>query len=145
MPHDDCPICRKHRGEGPLVGPVVHVDELVSVSHRATGALGYLFVESRRHVPYLDGLSDVEAEAFGRTTTRVARALRAELDVAYVHVFTTGHSIAHVHQHVVVRHAGAPSDLPWWQEWSDAPHGDAVALAARLAGHLAQGPPVGRR
>src|ERR687890_219770 len=47
---DACLICRKHRGEGPLVGPVVHVDEHVSVSHRATGALGYVFVESRRHV-----------------------------------------------------------------------------------------------
>ncbi|GAA1835856.1 HIT family protein [Microlunatus capsulatus] len=137
MADDDCLICRKHRGEGPLVGPVVHVDEHVSVSHRATGALGYVFVESRRHVPYLDGLTDTEAEAFGRTTTRLARALKAELDVAYVHVLVTGHSIAHLHQHVVVQHAGTPAGQPWWQEWDGAPHGDVAALAARLGWHLA--------
>lgn len=136
MPDDDCLICRKHRGEGPLVGPVVHVDDLISVSHRATGALGYLFLESRRHVPYLDGLTDAEAEALGRTTTRLARALRAELDVAYVHAFTTGHSIAHVHQHVVVQHAGTPAEQPWWREWAGAPQGDVAALAARLARRL---------
>ena len=132
-----CLICRKQRGEGPLVGPVVHEDDLISVSHRAVGALGYLFVESRRHVPYLDGLTDAEAEAFGRTTTRLARALRAELDVAFVHVLVTGHSVAHVHQHVVVQHAGTPADLPWWQEWSGAPQGDVPDLARRLGRHLA--------
>lgn len=141
MPDPDCLICLKQRGEGPLVGPVVLSDDLVSVTHQATGALGHLFVETRRHVPSIDGLTDDEAAAFGRTTTRLARALRAELDVAFVHVLVLGHAVPHVHQHVVVRHTGTPADLPWWEEWPDAPRGDVAALAVRLARqHLAPGP-----
>jgi hypothetical protein len=59
---EHCPICAKHRGEGSLVdGPLVWEDEQVLVFHRppdATGCafLGHLFVETRRHVPYLDEL-----------------------------------------------------------------------------------------
>ena len=70
QPDVACPICAKHRGEGPLAGPKVFEDEHVVVSHRpvgedATAFLGYLFVESRRHVPFLDGLTDTEASAIG--------------------------------------------------------------------------------
>ncbi|GAA1641501.1 hypothetical protein [Actinoplanes couchii] len=54
-----CLICAKHRGRGPLAGGIrVWEDEHCLVFHRppdATGNVvpGYLFVESRRHVPYL--------------------------------------------------------------------------------------------
>ena len=63
-----CPICQKHRGHGPLVGPVIYADELLHVSHRAPGssergALGHVFVETRRRVPSLDRLTDTEAVA----------------------------------------------------------------------------------
>lgn len=29
---ESCLICRKHRGSGPLVGPVVHEDDVVVVT-----------------------------------------------------------------------------------------------------------------
>lgn len=132
----DCPLCRKHRGTGPLVGPVVYADDLVHVPCRPTGGLGYLFVETRRHVAGLDQLSDAEAEAVGRTTTRLARALRVELDIEHVHTLVAGLAVPHFHQHVFVRHAGTPPDHPWDQPWPDAPRGDTGALATRLAERL---------
>lgn len=57
----NCRICAKHRGEGPLVGPVVWADEYLMITHRPVGedgttVLGYLYVDSRRHVPYLADL-----------------------------------------------------------------------------------------
>ena len=42
---ETCPVCAKHRGEGPLQGPVLYADDLVVVSHRADGLLGHAFVE----------------------------------------------------------------------------------------------------
>jgi ATP adenylyltransferase len=128
----DCPICSKHRGEGPLVGPVVYADELVFVAHRATGSLGYVFVESTRHAPYLADLTDAEAQALGWATVRLARGLRAELDVDFVHTAVSGIAVPHFHQHVFVRHAGTPEEYGWWQEWPSAPHGDVAEFAERL-------------
>lgn len=51
---EECAICAKHRGAGPLVAPVVWEDDLVVVSHAGGGGeepavLGHLVVESRRH------------------------------------------------------------------------------------------------
>jgi ATP adenylyltransferase len=131
-----CPICQKHQGEGPLVGPVIWEDDLVFAAHRATGPLGYVFVESQRHAPYLDDLSDAEAEAVGRVTARLAGGLRAELDIDFVHTAVLGMGLAHFHQHVFVRHANTPERYAWWQEWPDAPHGDNEALAKRLRRYL---------
>jgi hypothetical protein len=51
------------------------------VSHRATGPMGYLFIETRRHIPSLDQLTEKEASAVGRARSRLARGLRAELEV----------------------------------------------------------------
>ena len=106
------------------------------VAHRATGSLGYAFVESRRHAPYMDDLTDAEAEVVGRVTTRLARGLRSELNIASVHSFVAGIGVAHFHQHVFVRHIGSPEQYAWWQQWPDAPQGDIKALANRLGGYI---------
>ena len=36
---DNCLLCAKQRGEGPWVCPVIFRDDLVLVTHRATGSL----------------------------------------------------------------------------------------------------------
>ncbi|MDT7786061.1 MAG: adenylyltransferase, partial [Pseudonocardiales bacterium] len=81
---DGCQICAKHSGAGPLVGPVVWSSDLVVVSHRPSGALGYLFVETRRHVATLDSLTVAEAEAVAWAVRLVAVGLRASLDPEFV-------------------------------------------------------------
>jgi ATP adenylyltransferase len=132
----ECPICLKHRGQGPLVGPVIYQDNLLYVAHRATGSPGYAFIETQRHVSYLDELTDAEAEAVGRTASRLAFGLRAELDVEFVHSMVAGMAVAHFHQHVFVRHRGTPERYAWWEQWPDAPQGDVSTLAARLQSYL---------
>lgn len=135
---DSCPICAKHRGEGSLVGPVIFADELIMITHRATGSLGYAFIETRRHVPYVDELSDEEAAVIGLMRARLAAALAAELPVEHVHTMVVGTGVAHFHEHVFVRHLGTPPDLPWNEQWPDAPRGDIEALVARLSARLSR-------
>src|SRR5690606_21896417 len=73
-----CPICDKHRGLGPLVGPVIFADDLVAVTHRPLDQRapvpGYLFVETIRHAPTLADLTDDEAAAVGWAARRAAAA-----------------------------------------------------------------------
>jgi ATP adenylyltransferase len=136
MAEDACPLCAKHRGEGPLVCPVIVADDLVVVTHRATGSLGYVFLETRRHVAYVHQLTEAEAAAVGRLRTRVAAALAAELDVEYVFSMVVGTGVAHFHEHVFVRHVGTPADLRWSEPWAGAPTGDIGSLVERLRARL---------
>jgi ATP adenylyltransferase len=142
-----CLICAKHRGEGPLSGGVkVWEDEHCRVFHRptdrtGTAVLGYLFVESRRHVPYLADLDDDEAAAIGRTVKRVAVGLRTELNADFVFSAVAGMSHAHFHQHVFARHPGTPADYDWMNghQWPGTPRGQAsviVELCGRLRSYL---------
>jgi len=153
-PELDCPICAKHRGEGPLVGPKVWEDEHLLIFHRPVGedgttVLGYLYVETRRHVPYLADLTDREAEAVGRVVRRAAVALRTELAADFVFSAVVGMGIAHFHQHLFVRHADTPAKYGWMagDQWPDAPRGTApmiVGLCNRLRTYLDEGRPPGR-
>lgn len=133
---DGCLICAKHRGTGPLAGPVVWSDDLVVVSHQPGEVLGHLFVETRRHVATLDALVVEEAEAVARAVRSVAVGLRAELDPEFVFSAVVGRAVAHFHQHVFVRHRGTPDELPWDEDWPDAPTGDAADLCARLRAYF---------
>src|SRR5687768_9360430 len=78
---DDCIICLKHRGEGPLTGQLIARIggfEIWSARTDEEGRapLGYLFIESEQHVPYVADLGDDDAAALGLLRTRLARALR---------------------------------------------------------------------
>lgn len=132
----DCVLCAKQRGEGPWVCPVIYADDLVLVTHRATGSLGYVFLETTRHVAYVHQLTDAEAAAVGRIRTQVASALAAELEAEFVFTLVSGVSVAHFHEHVFVRHVGTPPDVPWREPWSGAPTGDIEALVERLRARL---------
>jgi ATP adenylyltransferase len=69
----ECSICAKHRD----TSGAVFADEHVVVSHLAGGEdvyLGYLFVETRRHVAELGDLEPGEAAAVGRAAQRASAA-----------------------------------------------------------------------
>jgi ATP adenylyltransferase len=138
---DECPICAKHRGEGPLFGPEIWRDDTVAVSHlparEGPVLLGYLFVEPLRHAPHLDDLTDVEASAVGSAARRAAIGLRAELDVEHIFSAVIGAAVPHFHQHVFPRYRGTPAETPWYAStgWAQAPRGgdpEIAALVARL-------------
>lgn len=134
-------ICEHHsRPEhAPLV---VAADDLVVVSHlplvTPAGAqeqvyLGYLFVESRRHVAEFGDLSPEEAGAVGRHAARASHALQVSEGAEHVYSAVIGHGAAgHFHLHLIPRYPNTPRDY-WWvrvDEWPDAPRGDAEAVAA---------------
>src|SRR3954447_11392960 len=140
-----CPVCSGHRGEGDLVAPVVWRDDLVWVKHVVNRSmpvvLGHLVVETDRHAPFVDSLTDTESEAVGRAVRNAARALRTELEVDAVHAMVINTRLEHFHEHVVVRHAGTPDRFSWNEvdEWPDAPRGGAsevARLCERLARHF---------
>jgi diadenosine tetraphosphate (Ap4A) HIT family hydrolase len=142
----DCQICAKHRGEGPLSGELVARLDGFWIYHAPAGddglaSLGHLIVEIDRHAAYIDDLTADEAAALGRLRTRLARALRAELDAEHVFAAVIGRGIAHVHEHVLVRHAGTAADVPWHRSDEAAPrvdHEAVVGLARRLGDRLAR-------
>ncbi|HET8990494.1 MAG TPA: hypothetical protein VFN59_05300 [Acidimicrobiales bacterium] len=135
-----CALCEKHRGAGPLAGVAIYEDDLVLAYHappEADGAyLGYVFVETRRHVAGLAARTDDEVVAEARLVTRVAAALTA-LGAEHVYSFVFDH-VAHHHAHVVARHPGAPREYWGWRvdEWPGAPRADASALG-EYCGRLA--------
>lgn len=139
-----CAICAKHRGEGPLVGPLIWQDDLLVVTHRPvgeelTGGPGHVFVETRRHVASLADLAAGEVDAVARAVWLVARGLRAALNPEYVFSAVVGRQVAHFHQHVFVRHRGTPDDVGWMDGhlWPGAPRvsSDAIVeLCGRLRG-----------
>ena len=101
--------------------------------------LGHLFVETRRHASYLDEVTDAEAVTVGWAATRSAKALRHALDPEAVFSAVVGRGVPHFHQHVFARHRGTPREFNWMasNQWTAAPHGDAVELA-HLADDLRQ-------
>jgi len=115
---DNCPICAKHRGEGSLTGELVTRRDGFWVYHAPVGddglaPLGYLIIESDRHVPYLADLSHEEAAGLGRLRTRLASALRGTLEFEFVFAAVIGTGIDHFHEHLLPRPAREPRDVEW--------------------------------
>ena len=133
-----CVICAKHRGEGPLRGELVASVDGIRIYHRVdddgSAPLGYLFIETERHAPYVSDLTPDEARAVGWIRTEVARALREAVSAEYVFAMVIGTGADHFHEHVFARHPGAEADLPWHDSHQQAPRGtpEAVARLCRL-------------
>jgi histidine triad (HIT) family protein len=129
-----CAICEKHEGKGLLVGEVLYEDETLFISHAPAGVvsgyLGYLFIDTKRHVRGLSELEDEEAIAVALMISRLARALEKE-GAEHVYAFVFNH-IPHHHVHVVARYPGTPREFwgPRVDEWDDAPRGGEAEIAA---------------
>ena len=134
----DCLICAKQRGEFVVPGGAIYADEWVYASHahfavgQDTAYLGWLVVETRRHIPGLAELSDAEGQALGLLATRLSRALKAITNAEHVYAFVIGHGVPHMHMHLLPRYPGTPRE--YWgmriDEWPEAPQGDEWQIAA---------------
>lgn len=129
----DCQICAGHAAMG---ATVLAAEELVVVTHLAGDDvfLGYLFVESRRHVSGLGDLGDDEAAAVGRAAARWSRALRTVTGADHVYAAVIGHHVDHFHLHLIPRYPGTPREY-WWtkvDEWPGAPRGGEAEIVALL-------------
>ena len=141
---DDCVICQKHRGGGPLTGQLIaRVDGFEVWSARTDehglAPLGYVFIEAESHLPFVGDLSDEQAAALGRLRTRVARALRDVLGAEFVITAVLGLGVAHFHEHLIPRMPGTPPEVAWHDSDSVLPWVDASTIAdfgSRLRGAL---------
>jgi histidine triad (HIT) family protein len=135
---EDCLICREQRGDVQLPGGALFDGARVFAFHvppmeaNPRPYLGHVLVTSRRHVAGLEDLEDDEGAAIGVAATRLARALRATLDVERVYSMVVGHAVPHLHVHLFPRYRGTPADIRWIDvdEWEGSPHGDAEEIAA---------------
>jgi ATP adenylyltransferase len=142
---NDCLICARHRGEGPLGGELVSRLDGFWVWHAppdedGTSSLGHLIIDSDRHCPYLADLTDEEAAALGPLRTRLARALRTEVSPEFVFAAVIGTGVAHFHEHLICRHQGTPADVPWHASDEAGPRvdpGTVADLARRIRQRLA--------
>ena len=140
----ECDICLKHQGRGPLSGHLIGRSDGFWVYHAMAdedgmARLGWLFIESDRHVPYLADLNADEAAALGVLRTRLANALRKEVGAELVLTFVIGMGMAHFHEHLVPRSAATPREVPWYDSDEALPKAEAgqvAHLAVRLRAQL---------
>ncbi|HLZ20916.1 MAG TPA: GNAT family N-acetyltransferase [Ktedonobacterales bacterium] len=150
MSIEECFVCRKHRGEVDIAGGAIYEDDQIYVGaarpdNEGRTYLGYVFVETKRHVPTLSDLSLEEGAALGRQLARLSQALRELLGVVHVYAFVLGDNTSHIHVHLIGRYPDAPRE--YWgirvDEWPAAPRGgraEVEALCERLRMWLAAHP-----
>jgi histidine triad (HIT) family protein len=139
-----CPICAKHLG--PVTGGPIYEDDLVYAHHvhndQGKTFLGYVRLETKRHVPSYAELTAAEAQAIGLLTRNLSRALKCSTGADHVYVFFYGDHVPHLHLHIFARYSGTPEE--YWRErvdeWPGSPKGGADEIAAlcdRLRSSLA--------
>jgi len=142
----DCPICQKHRGEIPVPGGLIYQDNAVLASHAwfvpqgDSAYLGWLVVETRRHIPGLADLVDEEAQAIGLLVARLSRLLKRSEGAEHIYAFVLGHQVPHLHIHLLPRYPGTPREF-WGvriDEWPQAPRGSEAEISA-LCDRLREG------
>jgi diadenosine tetraphosphate (Ap4A) HIT family hydrolase len=115
---------------------VVDAGEHVFVTHLSGDDvfLGYLFVQTTRHVRELGDLTEDESAAVGRAAARWSRALQTVTGADHVYAAVIGHHIAHFHLHLIPRHPGTPREY-WWtrvDEWPGAPRGGEAEIGGLI-------------
>ncbi|HLK57630.1 MAG TPA: HIT domain-containing protein [Chthonomonadaceae bacterium] len=126
---EGCVFCEQQNGLSPVVGGAIYSDDLVYASHRfdasAPTYLGYIAVQSRRHVHHWADLTDAEASAIGLLITRLSRALKACLGVDHTYVVYYAEVVPHLHVLLTARYPDMPKE--YWRgkiyDWPAAPKG----------------------
>jgi histidine triad (HIT) family protein len=131
----DCFFCDQQNGLRPPVGGEIYGDEHVGVTHMLSRAeptyLGYLAVQTRRHVHHWADLTDAEASTVGLVIARVSRAMEACLGADSTYVVYYAEVVPHFHALVTARYPGTPE--AYWRgnvyDWPNAPKGDSNQVA----------------
>jgi diadenosine tetraphosphate (Ap4A) HIT family hydrolase len=131
---DTCPICTKQQSAvtgGPLMaGDLVYAHHVYCAGD--DNFLGYVRLETRRHVPSFAELTPAEAQAIGTQIMCLSRALKDCTGADHVYAFFYGDHVPHLHLHIFARYPGTPEEF--WRErvdeWSGSPKGGAAEVAA---------------
>jgi len=91
-----CVLCLKHRGEYAVPGGAIYAGELVYAGHAhlteggSIQYLGWVTVETRRHIPGLAGLSDAEARGVGLLAMQLSCAIQDVTRAEHIYSFVLG-------------------------------------------------------
>ena len=139
-PVADCFICEKHRLGDEAEGGVLFEDGLLYVGHvhaiaGPTAYRGQIVVEPKRHVRGLGELNDVEAEAVGRTISRMARLLHDAVGAEHVYMWVIGDEVPHLHVQLVPRFPNTPREYwgPRLLRWPHAPRVDPMEMRTLIS------------
>jgi histidine triad (HIT) family protein len=132
---EGCFFCDQQNGRVLVVGGAIYADELVYATHMfdqsAPTYLGYLAVQTRRHVHHWADLTDAEASAIGVLIMRLSRALKACVGADHTYVVEYAEVVPHLHILLTARYAGTPE--AYWRgkvyDWPQAPKGGAHEVA----------------
>ncbi len=111
----DCPLCARLVAMGPL-HRIAELERTVVFLNDQQGCRGWCVCVMKQHVEHMDDVPlDVQREVFGEVA-RVARAIRAVFPASgagggppRINYECLGNVTAHVHWHVIPRHAGDPT------------------------------------
>lgn len=149
----DCPLCTAASEAHPLL--VAAQRHTVAFLGDNQGCRGWCVVVTRAHIEHLDHLAvETQAEIFAEAA-RVARAVRrvfpdtgAGSAPPRINYECLGNQVAHVHWHLVPRHADDPTPrLPVWGWGAEVLRGamteqERKDLAAKIRGEVARVPLV---
>jgi len=132
---EGCFFCDQQAGRRPVVGGVIDGGELVCATHMFDASeptyLGYLAVQTRRHVHHWADLTEAEAAAVGRMITRLSRALKDCVGAEQTYAVYYAEIVPHFHVLVTARYPDTPQQF--WRgniyDWPSAPRGGAAEVA----------------
>jgi diadenosine tetraphosphate (Ap4A) HIT family hydrolase len=128
----DCPLCSRHDDDYLWTD-----DDWRLLAYRDVPLRGCVILEARQHADSFADLSPTAMTSLGPTLARVERAVLSIGDVGRVHVARWGEGIAHFHQWVMPRPAGAlqlrgPRLMAWMDALSDLPRSSVDAAHAAI-------------
>jgi diadenosine tetraphosphate (Ap4A) HIT family hydrolase len=101
MTGPSCILCDQERSVQDLNREIVWEDRLWRLALARRGyTTGFGYLETKRHVPHVTDLDGEEAETFGSTIARVAKALQEASGADLVYVYIFGGGIPHLHVHL---------------------------------------------
>lgn len=92
--------------------------------------LGYLLIQTKRHVPDLASLTNAEGHELGLLIQRVSQALKVCTTAEWTYVLGFTEAVRHVHVFVVARYPNTPKEFVRLAvtDWPNAPKGDRAAV-----------------
>jgi diadenosine tetraphosphate (Ap4A) HIT family hydrolase len=104
---DTCGICTRNSAD--LTDVLIYEDEHWRVRHsQETNILGYVILETRRHMLDLSQANQAELESYGPLLGKLMKAIRTVTNCERVYSFTLAEMVPHYHVHLIPRTGAIP-------------------------------------
>lgn len=110
-----CGVCGLHADPAALAATLIWRDGLWLLRHHPLPAplVGWLVLDTRRHVGGPVDFDAAEAGSFGSTLQRASALVRTLTGCERVYAIAFGEGARHLHLHLIPRHAMDPASEAW--------------------------------